>query len=260
MTQPTSTTFTLGSASTPLTVTERGQGRAVLLLHGGAGLISVAAFAGLLAEALPARVLTPVHPGFGGTPRPEELNSIGGLAALYEALLEQQDLEDVVVIGNSIGGWIAAELALRHSPRVGQVVLVDAVGIQVEGHPVADPFKLNLNELMALSYFDPAPFRIDLSAIPEPQRAAMAANRVALGVYGGQPSMGDPTLRARLEGVKVPALVLWGEADRVCDVTYGRAYAEAIPNAKFVLLERTGHVPQLETPAALLKAIAAGLR
>ncbi|TMF79879.1 MAG: alpha/beta fold hydrolase, partial [Chloroflexi bacterium] len=84
---------------------------------------------------------------------------------------------------------------------------------------------------------------------------AMAGNRAALAVYGGTPSMVDPTLRQRLGAVSVPALVLWGESDRIADPDYGRAYAEAIPTARFQLLTGTGHVPQIETPQLLLSAI-----
>ena len=65
----------------------------------------------------------------------------------------------------------------------------------------------------------------------------------------------DPGLGPRLRGVKVPALVVWGEADRIADVAYGRAFAEAIPHAEFVVLKQTGHLPQIESPERLLEAI-----
>ena len=87
-----------------------------------------------------------------------------------------------------------------------------------------------------------------------PAQEVMAGNRAALAVYGGQ-SMVDPTLAARLAGIKVPTLVLWGEADRIADADYGRAFAAAIPGAEFRLLAKTGHVPQIETPHQLLSAL-----
>jgi len=83
----------------------------------------------------------------------------------------------------------------------------------------------------------------------------MTGNRAALAVYGGTPSMVDPTLRDRLTAVSLPVLVLWGESDRIVDPEYGRAYADAIPTARFQLLARTGHVPQVETPELLLSHI-----
>src|SRR5438093_36836 len=98
--------------SVPVTVTECGEGRLVLLLHGGGGPRTVSQFAAFFAETEDARVVTPTHPGFGGTPRPEALTSIRGPAQVYVALLDALALNDVTVVGNSIGGWIAAEMGL----------------------------------------------------------------------------------------------------------------------------------------------------
>jgi pimeloyl-ACP methyl ester carboxylesterase len=255
MTTTTHTLTAAGAGPVDVTVDERGQGHPFLLLHGGAGPQSVAGFAELLSTREHARVYTPIHPGFNGTPRPDALTSIAGLAELYRDLLDQLDLHDVTVIGNSIGGWIAAELALLSPTRISSIVLVDAVGIEVEGHPVTDIFALTLDELSRLSYHDPAAFRIDPAAMTAAQQAGMAANRAALGVYGGQPPTVDPTLRDRLGQVTLPALVLWGDSDQIVDPDYGRAFAAAIPGARFQLLAATGHVPQIETPEQLLRAI-----
>ncbi len=201
------------------------------------------------------RVLTPTHPGFAGTERPDELATISQLAALYARLLDELDLDDVTVVGNSIGGWIALELALLGSPRVGRVVVVDAVGVEVPDHPVVDFFALTFPELAALSYHDPDRFRIDPDALPPEVRAVLAANRAALAVYAGA-GMTDPTLLARLRDVTVPTLVVWGEADRIADPGYGRVLADAIPGAELKVLPRTGHLPQLETPDALADVVA----
>lgn len=243
-----------GAGPVSVTADDRGEGRPFLLLHGGGGPQTVTGFAELLATKEPARVITPTHPGFGGTPRPDGLASMAGLAALYRDLLDRLRLDDVTVIGNSIGGWIAAELAVLGSPRIGRLVLVDAVGIEVEGHPVTDIFPLSLDELARLSYHDPAAFGIDPAVMTEAQRAGMAANRAALRVYGGA-RMADPALRGRLAAIARPALVVWGDADRIVDPGYGRAYAAAIPGARFELLAETGHLPQLESPDLLLRAV-----
>ena len=88
----------------------------------------------------------------------------------------------------------------------------------------------------------------------EAQRAGMAANRAALKVYGGA-RMTDPSLRGRLAAIAAPTLVVWGEADRIVDPSYGRAYAAAIPGARFELLTETGHLPQLESPEKLLRVV-----
>ena len=253
----TSTTLTIaldGIGPVPVSYTERGAGHAIVLLHGGAGPQSVTAFADLLAQAQPARVIAPVHPGFAGTPRPARLASPSVLAGLYAAMLDELDLTGVTVIGNSVGGWIAAEMALTASPRIGSVVLVDAVGIEVPGHPVADFFSLTLDQVADLSYHDPDRFRVNPAAMTPEQRAAMAGNRQALADYAGT-AMTDETLRRRLDRVSVPVCVLWGDSDRIADPDYGRAFAAAIPGAEFRLLHDTGHVPQLESPDLLLEAI-----
>jgi pimeloyl-ACP methyl ester carboxylesterase len=254
MTTPALDLTLAGTGQVSVTVDDRGEGRPFLLLHGGGGPQTVAGFAELLATKGPARVITPTHPGFGGTPRPDGLADMAGLAALYRELLDRLGLDGVTVIGNSIGGWIAAELALLGSPRIRGTVLVDAVGIEVDGHPVTDIFPLSLDELARLSYHDPAAFRIDPAAMTEAQRAGMAANRAALQVYGGT-RMTEPSLRGRLAAIAAPTLVIWGDADRIADPGYGRAYAAAIPGARFELLTETGHLPQLETPEQLLRVI-----
>jgi pimeloyl-ACP methyl ester carboxylesterase len=135
-----------------LTVDERGDGQPFLLLHGGAGPQSMAAMAELLAETDSNQVMTPTHPGFGGTTRPDSLRTAKGLAALYSNLLDSLGLEGVTIIGNSVDGWVAAEMGVLGSPRIRSIVLLDAVGIEVEGHAVADVSGLSVSEIQALSF------------------------------------------------------------------------------------------------------------
>jgi pimeloyl-ACP methyl ester carboxylesterase len=250
-------TYTLSPAdlgSIEVTITERGSGQLFLFLHGGGGPQTVNPFAEQLAAAKGVRVITPIHPGFAGTVRPEQLDSVPKLAALYGALLDGLDVDDVTVVGNSLGGWIAAEMALLGSPRIGRVIAMDAVGIEVPGHPVADFFALTMDQVSQLSYYDPDKFGFDPSKLPPAAQAAIPGNRASLATYAGT-GMTDPTLAGRLAGVTVPTLVLWGEADRIGDVDFGRAYAAAIPGAEFRLLARAGHLPQIETPEQTLDAI-----
>jgi pimeloyl-ACP methyl ester carboxylesterase len=252
-----SRTYTLSMpyGEVPVTVTERGAGTPVLLLHGGAGPDSVAGFADLLAARLPVRVLTPVNPGFGGTPRPEGLNSVAKLAAVYSRLLAELDLTGVTVAGSSIGGWVAAELALAAPDRVARLVLIDAGGLDSTEHPAADVWSLTLDQITDLSWASPDDHRIDLSKLSDAQRAIAGGNRAAMLAYGGQ-SMADPTLAARLGGVTAATLVIWGEADRMMTPGYGKEYAAAIGDAEFHVLPNAGHLPQLETPEAVLALFA----
>ncbi|MCI4326024.1 MAG: alpha/beta hydrolase [Thermoplasmata archaeon] len=244
-----------GGGSVDVTVTDRGSGRPVWLLHGGAGPMSVAGFAQMLAERSGAHVYVPTHPGFGGTPRPDWLTSVPELARVYARLLETLDLHDVVVIGNSMGGWIGAELGLLAPHRLGGLILVDAGGIDVPGHPIVDIFPLSLDEVVQLSWHNPAAFPKSPKPPTEAERAVLGGNRAALAVYGGNPPKNDPTLGARLAKLALPTLVVWGESDRIVDPGYGRAYAAAIPGARFQLIPGAGHVPQLEAPAALCEAV-----
>lgn len=247
----TSSTLSISTSfgDVPLTVQEYGSGRSILLLHGGAGPASVATLAELLADKVAARVVVPTHPGFGGTTRPEALASITALAEVYTQMLDALDLTDATLIGNSVGGWIASEVALRHPRRLGRLVAVDAVGIAVDGHPVATG--LPPAQLAEYAWYDLSKAPIpDFATLPEAARTILAGNAATLSLYAG--SMSDPTLLGRLAEIDVPTLVVWGEADRIVDVGYGRSFAAAIPGARFEVLPHTGHLPQMETPEAVL--------
>jgi pimeloyl-ACP methyl ester carboxylesterase len=237
----------------PLVVDERGDGQPFLLLHPGAGPASMGVFAERLADRAQARVIVPTHPGFALTERPDALSDIAGLAHLYAAFLDELALDDVTVIGNSIGGWIAAELGLLGTPWVSRLVLVDAVGLDVPGHPVTDVSGMAPPEIMQHAFHDPAPFLQDPASLSEADRAALAGNQSALSVYA--PVMTDPSLAKRLPELEIPVLVIWGASDGIVDPAVGRAYAEAIPSSKFVLLVDTGHMPQLESPELVLDAL-----
>ncbi|GAB2864141.1 alpha/beta fold hydrolase [Lentzea nigeriaca] len=217
--------------------------KAYLLLHGGGGVHTMTSFADLLRERTGSQVLVPTHPGFGGTPKPAELTGVAELARHYVALLDELGLTDVTVLGNSFGGWLAAEIALCASPRVSAAVIVNGIGVEVEGHPVTDVRGFTLAEIQAHSWHDPA----KAPTGPSPDVRAL------IGYTG--PSMSDPALLDRLGDVRIPVRVLWGESDRIVSPAYGKAYAAAIPSATFTLLPRTGHLPQLETPEDLLEAL-----
>ncbi|KOV82572.1 alpha/beta fold hydrolase [Nocardia sp. NRRL S-836] len=237
------------TGSVELTVREHDRTRTFLLLHGGGGVPTMAGFADLLAGRTRSRVLLPTHPGFSGTPKPDELATVTDLARTYVALLDQLDLTGVTVLGNSFGGWLAAEIALLNSPRVSSAVIVDAVGIEVAGHPITDVRGLSLPELQKLSWHDPA-------KAPQPPATGTGPSPdvLALLSYTG-PAMSDPTLAERLSQVRIPVHVMWGASDGIADSAYGKAFAAAIPGATFTLLPGTGHLPQLETPEDLLAAL-----
>lgn len=247
-------TSTVDVGRVPITATRIGAGQPVLLLHGGGGPMTVLPWAAGFAAAQSAEVIVPVHPGFNGTPRPETLHTPRDLAELYLRMLDALELEEVTVVGNSIGGWIAAEIAALGSSRISRVVLVDAVGLVVPGHPYPDFFSLTPAEVAARSYHDPERFGVDPSKLPPQVQAAMAGNRATLAVYGGD--MADPSLASRLPSVDVQVLVVWGAADRIADPEIGADYAQRIPGARLEIISDAGHLPQIETPTRLTELVA----
>ncbi|WP_052833260.1 alpha/beta fold hydrolase [Bradyrhizobium sp. LTSP885] len=227
-----------------LSFAEAGAGRCFLLLHGGAGPASMYG----LAESLSAkaRAVVPIHPGFNGEPRPERFGRIDDLVLAYLSLIERLDLRDVVLVGNSVGGWIAAEMALRLSPRLAGAVLINSVGIDA-GTPelsIVDPTAVQPAERAALAFHNPEKFAFAAST-PE-AAAAMVENQKALRAYAGEPFMHEPTLLSRLAKMPIPTLVIWGESDRIVRPDYGRVLASSISHARFAPVAAAGHFPQIE--------------
>ncbi|GAA1001615.1 alpha/beta fold hydrolase [Subtercola frigoramans] len=239
-----------------LTVTESGEGRPVLVLHGGGGPFTVAGLVAHLAEAH--QVIAPTHPGWNGTVRDEAVSSIQSLAEVYSELLRAEDLQGVVVVGSSLGGWLAAEMALddRAEGRIAALVLIDAVGIEVPEEPMVDFFALDARGVAEHSFADPQKFFVDPSTLPPEQVARQAANMQTMRAVAGYPSMHDSALRGRLAELGLPALVIWGESDRIVTPAYGSAFAAAIPDARLTVLENAGHLPHIEQPEATSAVIA----
>lgn len=230
---------------------QAGQGRPVLILHGGGGPASVTGIARHVS--VNSMSILPTHPGWNGTIRPDDLQSVAALAQAYLALLEQLNLRDVVIIGSSIGGWIASEMALQDAAdgrkqRIACLVLVNAVGIHVEGEAIADPFALGPRGLAEHAFHEPDKFFIDPASLPAEVQAMQRANMATMRIIAGQPFMHDPQLHTRLGRIATPVLVVWGESDRVVSSAYGQAFARAFGNARFAAVPLAGHLPHLEQP------------
>ncbi|GAA1996765.1 alpha/beta hydrolase [Catenulispora subtropica] len=240
---------------TPAPASAPAPARVALVLHGGGGPATVAG----LAEHLAGRgmhVLTPTHPGWNGTERPEQLVDVASLAAFYLGELATAGHRDVLLVGSSVGGWIAAEMAVRDDAGlVGGLVIVDGVGIAVDAHPIRDFFALDARGAAEYSYHDADRFYVDPASLTEEQRAQRVANMASLRALAGDPYMHDPTLAARLAAIDVPTLVLWGESDRIVTTGYGRELAARIPGSRFELILRAGHLPHLERPEATFAAL-----
>jgi len=233
-----------------VTLTESGKGRTVLVLHGGGGPFTVASIsAHLLSKSM--HVITPTHPGWLGTPRPASLARPGDIATAYVEYLTAQKLHDVLVIGSSLGGWIASEMAIKDKAGlITGIVLLDAVGVLVPSEPIVDFFALDPKGVAEHSYHDPAKYGVDPTKMPPERLAAIKANMVTMRSLVADPYMHDPTLLARLGEVKAPALVIWGASDRIVTPAYGKAFAAGFPHSRFEIVKEAGHLPQIEQPAA----------
>jgi pimeloyl-ACP methyl ester carboxylesterase len=236
------------------TVDEAGDGRPALIIHGGGGPMTIAAIVRHPAKTM--HTITPTLPGWNGTERPDEIQRIPDLAALLLQDLEERDLSDVLVVGSSIGGWIASEMALRDTAgRITGLVLIDAMGIEVPGETITDFFALDPRGIAEHSFHDSEKFYVDPATRAPEELAVMQANVATLRVVAGDPYMHDPGLRERLGEVSIPVLVLWGDSDGIASPDYGRAYAESFSNARLELVADAGHLPQIEQPAATFALI-----
>lgn len=237
-----------------LRLAEGGAGRPVLVLHGGGGPATVAGVAEHFEVGH--HVLMPTHPGWNGTQRPDWLDSVDELALLYLRLLAQRGLADVLVIGSSVGGWLAAQMASRDTGGlVGRLVLIDGVGVDLPQHPMADFFSLTPRGIAEHSYHDPDRFFVDPATLPAERLTVQRANIAALKALAADPYMHDPKLLARLPHVQIPTLLIWGESDRIATPDYGAEYARAFGNGRLEIVRGAGHLPQLEQPEATLELL-----
>jgi pimeloyl-ACP methyl ester carboxylesterase len=237
-------------------VLRSGAGHPVLLLHGMTPLDPAAEAVERLSAH--AEIVAPTHPGFGGSPRPDDFDTVYDLVHLYCDALYQLPHETVTLMGLSFGGWLAAEIAALRHPRVGALVLVDAVGIKVsdrETPDILDVFNTAPAVVRERAWHDPARWAPDYDAMSDEALVAHARNRDALCRYAWDPYMYNPRLARWLDRIAVPTLVLWGASDRIVTPAYGRAYSALIPGARFELIDAAGHHPHIEQPKAFVERV-----
>lgn len=228
-----------------------------LVLHGGGGPRTVAPIVAHLASTM--HVVAPTHPGWEGTELPGSIASVVDLATAYLDRLLDRGERGVTVIGSSIGGWIALEMAVqaaadtRYAGLISAVVVIDGVGAIVEGEPIADFFSLDARGLAELAWHDSERGYIDPAALTDEQRAIQQGNGRTMATIAS--GMADPALLVRLGGVDIPALMVWGDSDRIVTPAYGRALAAAVPGARFAEIPDAGHLPHLENPEAAWRVV-----
>jgi pimeloyl-ACP methyl ester carboxylesterase len=230
---------------------DRGHGQPILFLHPHIGLDPSASVLAMLAEG--GRLIAPSHPGFGHSERPAGITTVDDLAYFYLDLMDALDFRDCVVIGVSLGAWIAAAIAVKSTARMARLVLGNPVGIKVGGREtrdILDIFAMLEGEFLDKTFADPTVGKRDYRAMTDDEITVAARNREATALYAWSPYMHDPKLKGRLHRVRIPTLVLWGAADRLVGEAYGRAFAAAVPSAKFETIAGAGHFPHLEQPKA----------
>jgi pimeloyl-ACP methyl ester carboxylesterase len=227
--------------------------RIALVLHGGGGPQTVAPIVRHLSSSF--HILAPTHPGWNGTSLPDDIASVSAHATAYLDLLLDTDSTNVTLIGSSIGGWIALEMAVQaaaddtYAGVIGAVVDIDGVGVVVDGEPIADFFALDARGLAEVAWHDPDRGYLDPAGFTDQQRLIQQSNARTMAVLAGR-DMNDPSLLARLRAIDVPTLVVFGASDRVVTPAYGRVVSDAIPGAEFVEVPAAGHLPHLENPEA----------
>jgi pimeloyl-ACP methyl ester carboxylesterase len=239
----------------------------LLLLHGINPISPQAPFLDLLAGH--GEIIAPSHPGFGQSPGPGDRDTIYDLVHTHLGVLDALAAEKVTLIGFSFGGWIAAEVAAAGHPKLERLVLVDPFGIKLAGREDRDfPHLFNTTpaELERRAWHEPARRPAGCygvgwhtaigDAMTDDEMKTLARNWDSLCLYAWRPHMFNPQLKQWLHRIAVPTLVLLGESDLIVTPDYGRAYAGLIPGARFAAIERAGHHPELEQPAAFVERVA----
>jgi pimeloyl-ACP methyl ester carboxylesterase len=233
----------------------RGEGQPLLFLHAGHGFEPDDPLVAALSKHY--KVYAPSHPGFGASDRPDHLNSVEDLVFFYLDLLEQLDLRDLIVVGVSFGGWLAAELATRGTGRIAKLVLIDAVGVKFSGREtrdIVDIFATTIDEIPSLFFHDSAAGLrqfggLDFKSMSLESTTRFARNRESILLFGWSPTLYNPKLLRRLYRVHVPVLVLWGAEDKVVTTAYGKQYAAAFEHGVFREVAGAGHYGYLEKPS-----------
>ncbi|MEX0872374.1 MAG: alpha/beta hydrolase [Aquisalimonadaceae bacterium] len=238
-----------------ISVRQGGEGPPLLFLHGAGGGSEWLPFMSELARRY--TVIVPEHPGFGDSESPGWLREVGDLAYFYLDFLEQRGLRDVHLVGASLGGWIAAELAVRNQHHLRTLTLVNSAGIHVKGLPrKGDIFLWSREEKTRRLYHDAGMAEAAL-AVPLEGEAMdrQLKNALTTALLAWQPRLYNPQLIKWLHRITVPTLVLWGAEDQVIPAAYGEQFAQRIPNARLVNFEACGHLPQVECAERFVSAL-----
>jgi len=234
-------------ADCAVNIKRAGRGAPLLFLHGARGAPRWLPFMAALAERFD--VIVPEHPGFGRSETPEWLDNVNDLAFFYLDFIKALGLKGVHLVGNSLGGWIAAALAARSTHDLKSLALVSPAGIHVKGVPKGDIFMWN-NEQLTRNIFADQKLAEAVLAMPvsEEEQDLALKNALTTAKLGWQPRFHDPHLHKWLHRIDVPTLIVWGDGDKVIPPAYGPAFKSLIPGSRLEVIANCGHLPHLEQP------------
>ncbi len=242
-----------GFAPNPVLV--KGEGAPLVYLHGPFGQEWDAFLDDLAAYR---RVYAPAHAGSDDTDDLEHLDGLSDLVLYYDDLFDRLGLDRVDLVGHSFGAMVAAEYAATFRDRVGKLVLIDAMGLWRDDAPVGDHLLVSPQQLVKLLFNDPSKPEVAAKlAMPTDHDAMNAALVQRFGALASTSHFIHPIpergLRRRLPRIKAETLVLWGANDALVPPVYAAEFAELIPKAKVQMIEKAGHVPQIEQRQAVSK-------
>jgi pimeloyl-ACP methyl ester carboxylesterase len=256
MTEPTEAFIDVRGTRTR--ILRAGDGPPLLYLHGSGDLGAWLPVQGELARAH--TVLRPDHPGFGRSDEDGRIDSVHDLAFFYLDLLDGLGLDRVAVVGSSLGGWIAADLATIEPARVTLLVLIGAAGLRVEESEQPDEFVLEPTAAIERTFATEERRRTageDFARLEEDpaEMERYLRNRIATAHLAWNPYFHDPKLVHRLHRVSAPTLVVWGRDDGLVPVAHGHRWAELVPGSRLEVVEGSGHLPHVEQPERFLEVV-----
>jgi pimeloyl-ACP methyl ester carboxylesterase len=203
-------------------------------------------------------LLAPSHPGFGKSNLPDWLDCVDDIAHLYLELMDVLKLYEVDVVGCSIGGWIAAEMATKTPERFRRLVLVGPAGVKVgptDKLDIPDIFAKPDDEVRKLLYHSPDAIETITAKMSEDELALRFRARETLALLTWEPWMHNSKLKRRLHRIAAPALFIRGESDGFISQAYLEAYSALLPNAHMLTIKAAGHMPELEQPESFARAV-----
>ena len=222
-----------------------GQGAPLLFLPGSGGAPVWLPFMETLAQRFD--VIVPEHPGFGASDTPDWLDNVGDLAYFYLAALAALGLKNLHLVGHSLGGWIAAELAVRDCHALKSLTLSAPAGIHVKGLSKADTFMWSPEQTTRNLVHDPVLAEQMLAQpLTDEQQFTRMKNRLTTAKLAWQPRFYNPHLSKWLHRISAPTLILWGDNDKIIPPGYGPVFRDLIPGSRLETIANCGHLPQIE--------------